>query len=431
VARERLMTRFNLSERQAQAILDLQLRRLAALERQKIEDEQKATLEHIAYLEDLLANPKKVLTVIRDDLAELAEKYGDNRRTHIAHEAHENFSEADLVPDEAALVSITQRGYIKRMAAKAFRAQGRGGRGVTGHATKEEDEILMLFPARTLDTVLFFSSRGKIYSEKAYQIPDAERTGRGIPIVNVLSLDPGENITAAVAVPNFELAGYATLATVMGRVKRVALSEFAAVRPSGVIAITLEDGDELGWVRLTNGQNELILVTEHGRALRFSEKAVRSMGRQAAGVTGLRLAPGDRLASMEVVEPGGSLVLVTTQGFGKNTPLEEYPVKGRATGGVITTDQKALGTIGLVAGARVVQPGDDLTVITRNGMVLRAKVKDIRRMGRAARGVHLVNLQEGDQVASLARMAEADLLSVETTEKMNEELSDAPPLAQT
>jgi DNA gyrase subunit A len=416
VAKERLMSRFSLSERQAQAILDLQLRRLAALERQKIEDEQKETLERIAYLEDLLANPKKVLSVIRDDLDELAEKYGDERRTHIAGEARESFSEADLVPDEPVLVSITQRGYIKRMAAKAFRAQGRGGRGVAGHATREEDEILMLLPARTLDTLLFFSSRGKIYSEKAYQIPDADRTARGIPIVNVLSLEAGETITAAVPVPNFEAAGYATMATLLGRVKRVALSEFAAVRPSGVIAITLEDGDELGWVRLTDGQSELVLVTERGRALRFSENTVRPMGRTAAGVNGIRLAKGDRLASMEVVEPGGSLVLVTARGYGKITSLDEYPTQGRANSGVITLDQKALGKTGPIAAARVVQSSDELTLITRAGMVLRARVKDIRRMGRAARGVCLMSLQEGDAVASLARLAESDLRTIEASE---------------
>jgi DNA gyrase subunit A len=202
----------------------------------------------------------------------------------------------------------------------------------------------------------------------------------------------------------------------LGRVKRVALSEFAAVRPSGVIAITLEDGDELGWVRLTGGQSELVLVTEHGRALRFSEDVVRPMGRQAGGVTGIRLAKGDRLASMEVVEPEGSLVLVTALGYGKITPLEEYPVKGRATGGVVTIDQKALNKTGPIAAARVVQPADELTVITRGGMVLRTKVKDIRRMGRAARGVCLMSLQEGDQVASLARMAEADLRTIEASE---------------
>ena len=408
-ARDRLMQRFSLSEKQAVAILDMQLRRLAALERQKIEDEQRQTLERIAYLEDLLAHPKKILEAIRDDLDELADTYGDARRTRIAGEAREDFSQEDLVADEAVLISITQRGYIKRVAAKAIRAQSRGGRGVTGHTTKDEDEVLYLFPARTLDTVLFFSDRGKVYSEKTYQIPDADRTGRGIPIVNVLALDAGETITAAVPVPDFNAAEYCMMATRRGRLKRMSLSEFASVRPSGVIAIGLEKGDELGWVRLTHGADEIVLVTEGGQALRISESEVRPMGRSASGVTGIRLAEGDQVASMEVVEPGGDLLVVTTGGFGKRCSLEDYPSKGRATGGVVTINKDAQKAIGPIAAARVVQEADDLTIISSGGLVLRTKVKEISRAGRGARGVRLIDLASGDSVASLARIAAADL----------------------
>lgn len=409
VAKERLMFRFLLSERQAQAILDMQLRRLAALERQKIEEEQRQILERIAYLEDLLSDAKKVLGVIRTDLEEIIEKYGDDRRTHIAHDANEDFNEEDLVADEAVLISVTQRGYIKRVAAKSFRAQARGGRGVTGHATKEEDEVLVLIPARTLDTLLFFSDRGKVYSEKAYQIPDADRTGKGIPVVNVLALDPGEAITAVVPVPNFTAAVYCIMATRKGRVKRVDLSEFASVRPSGLIAITLDDGDELGWVRLTHGDSQVILVTEQGQALRFAENEVRSMGRTAAGVTGIRLAKGDFLTSMEVVEPDAYLMIVTTRGYGKRTLLSEYPIRSRATGGVHTIAKNALAKVGKITSARVVQEVDDLTLISAAGVVLRTKVRDISASGRATRGVLLMNLQEGDTVASLARISAADL----------------------
>jgi DNA gyrase subunit A len=411
-ARERLMTRFKLSERQATAILDMQLRRLAALERQKIEDEQRQTLERIASLEDLLASSKKILGVIKDDLADLVEKFGDERRTHIVQDEVEEIREEDLVPDEATLISVTQRGYVKRTAAKAFRAQGRGGRGVSGHSTKDEDAVLMLFPARTLDTVLFFSDKGKVYSEKAYQIPDTDRAGRGIPIVNVLALSGGETITAAVAVPQFDPETYLTMMTLNGKIKRMALSEIASVRPSGLVAITLENGDQLGWVRVTNGKSEIIIVTEGGQALRFSERSVRTMGRSAGGVAGIRLARGDRVASMEVIESKGDLVLVTLQGFGKRVSLAEYPVKGRATGGVVTINQKALDKTGKIAAARVVQAADDLTVITRNGVVLRNRVKDIRPSGRATRGDRLIGLQKGDEVASLARVAEADLKAV-------------------
>ncbi len=411
-AKERLMQRFHLTEIQAQAILDMQLRRLAALERQKIEDEHRQVRERIAYLDNLLANPQKILDVIKNDLDEIAKTYGDDRRTHIAHDASEDFQQEDLVPDEAILISITERGYVKRVAAKAFKAQSRGGRGVTGHATKDEDEVLFLFPARTLDTVLFFSDRGKVYSEKAYQIPDAQRTARGIPIVNVLTLEAGETITAAVAAPNFDAANYCIMATRNGRVKRLALSEFASVRPSGLIAINLDKGDFMGWARLTSGQDDLILVTEQGQALRFSETAIRPTGRSAAGVTGISLKGNDRVSSMEVIEPDGALLIMTEQGYGKRTPLSEYPSKGRATGGVATIDQKALGRIGMVSTARVVQEADDLTIISSGGVVLRMQVKDIKTSGRATRGVLIMSLQEDDRVASVARIAAADLRNI-------------------
>ena len=415
VAKERIMSRFNLSDRQAQAILDLQLRRLAALERQKIEDEQNQILENIAYLEDLLANPKKILKVIKDGLNEVAEKYGDERRTHIAFDAIGDFDDEDLIPDEAVLISITQRGYIKRVMAKAFRSQRRGGRGVTGHATKDEDEVVMLVPARTLDTILFFSDKGKVYSEKAYQIPDADRTGKGIPIVNVLALGPGETVTAVVPVPDFEAAEYCMMATRNGRVKRVVFSAFASVRPSGLIAISLGEGDELGWVRLTRGEDEIVMVTKNGQALRFSEKEVRSMGRTAAGVIGIRLHKGDRVTSMEVVEPEGELLVVTTKGYGKRTLLSEYTRKSRATRGILTIDKKAFNKVGVIAAARVVQEADDLTMMSAGGVIIRTKVENISRSGRATRGVLLMKLKEGDNVASVARIARADLLRVGVT----------------
>jgi DNA gyrase subunit A len=401
------MARFKLSELQAQAILDMQLRRLAALERQKIEDEHRQVTVRISELEDLLANPRKILSVIQADLDELVEKYGDDRRTHIAAEAREDFEVNELVSDEAVLISITQRGYIKRVAAKAFRTQSRGGRGVTGIATKEEDEVLTLIPARTLDTMLFFSNKGKVYSEKVYQIPDADRTAKGIPIVNILSLDSGEIITAAVAIPAASTASdfrYCMLTTLNGRIKRLSLAELAAVRPSGIIAITLEEGDALGWARLTHGSDEIILVTEQGQALRITEGKVRPMGRSAAGVTGIRLVKNDRVASMEVVEAGGFLVLITTRGYGKRAALSEYPVKGRATGGVLTADKDAASKIGPIAAARVMQADDDLTIISAGGVVLRMPVKNVRQVRRSARSVPLMEIGEGDRVASLARI---------------------------
>jgi len=416
LAKEKLMTRFKLSELQAVAILDMQLRRLAALERQKIEDEQRDVIARISYLEDLLANPNKILDVIKSDLTELVEKYGDQRRTHIAQDASEEFHEEDLVPDEAILISITQRGYIKRVLAKSFRPQARGSRGVAGHTTKEEDEILVLIPARTLDTLLFFSDKGKVYSEKAYQIPDADRAGKGIPVVNVLALDAGETITAIVPVPDFQAAQYCVMATRKGRIKRMVLSELASVRPSGLVAISLDEGDELGWVRLTQGDDDIILVTEKGWALRYSEKALRPMGRMAGGVTGIRLKKGDFVTSLEVIEPDGELLVVTTLGFGKRTSLDEYPVKGRATGGVQTIKQSALAKIGHITAARVVQAGDDLSLISTNGVLLRTRVNDIPLLGRTAKGVSIMGLSQGDQVASVARIGNAELRQIGVSE---------------
>jgi DNA gyrase subunit A len=407
-----LITRFKLSELQAQAILDMQLRRLAALERWKIEEEHKQVQSQIDYLEDLLANPKKILALVQSDMQEMVEKYGDDRRTRIAVEANENFHEEDLVQDEAVLISLTERGYIKRVASAAFKSQSRGGRGVMGHTTKDEDEVVMLLPARSLDTMLFFSDKGKVYSEKVYQIPDADRAAKGIPLVNVLSLDANEKVTAAIAVSSFTGHGFCIMATRRGKVKRVDLEEFASVRPSGLIAMNLEEGDTLGWARLTSGKDEVIFITEGGQALRFSEAKVRAMGRQAAGVQGIRLAKGDAVTSMDVVEKEGALLVVTTNGFGKQTPLKDYTAKGRATGGISTIDQKSLNEIGKIAAARVVQTADDLTIITSNGVAIRLKVKDVKQSGRSTKGVHLIKPQEGDSVASVARISAEDLKRV-------------------
>jgi DNA gyrase subunit A len=408
-ARSNLMSRFKLSDLQAQAILDMQLRRLAALERKKIEDEHKQVSDHIAFLEDLLAHPKKILALIQSDLKEVAEKYGDERRTRIAAEAKEELSEADLVQDEAVLISLTERGYVKRVAASQFRQQSRGGRGVMGHSTKDEDEVVMLMPARSLDSMLFFSDRGKVYSEKVYQIPDADRAAKGIPLVNVLALAADERVTAAIAVSDFAKHGFCLLATGRGKVKRVNMQEFADVRPSGLIAMTLEKGDTLGWARPTSGKDDVIFVTEKGQALRFNEKLVRSMGRQAAGVRGIRLAKGDAVTSVDIVDKKASLLVVTTGGYGKQTPLSAYTAKGRGTGGIATIDRKALKEIGKIAAARVVQKDDDLTIITANGVALRLKVSAVKEAGRATKGVHLIKPQQGDYVASVARIAAEDL----------------------
>lgn len=410
-ARERLVNRFSLTEIQAQAILDLQLRRLAALERQKIEDEHKEIMEKIAYLNDLLENSKKILDLIKADLKEISEKYGDERRTVIAFDAFEELREEDMVKDESVLVTITQKGYIKRVPENVYRIQGRGGRGVLGQNVRDADEVNMMIPARTLHTLLFFSDRGKVYSEKVYQIQDAGRTDKGVSVNNILALDAGERITAALVVPDFKEGQYLIMTTTKGRTKRVDLSEFASVRPSGLIAISLSKDDQLGWVRLTSGKDEIVLVTENGRALRYSEEKLRPTGRTSSGVRGIRLKPGDQVTSMEVVEPGGELLVVTENGFGKRTPLKEYMPKSRGSGGIATIDQKSFSKIGKISAARIVQEEDDLTLISTSGILIRMKVKDISLMGRSTRGVHVMDLQEGDSVASVARIRPQEITS--------------------
>lgn len=419
VAKTGLMQKFKLSEVQAVAILDLQLRRLAALERLKIEEEYKQVKEQIAFLEDLLAHPKKILKLIKEDVLGLAGTYGDGRRTRIALEASEELRVEDMVADQSVLISITARGYIKRVPAKAYRAQGRGGKGVIGQDLREEDTVEFLFPARTLDTVLFFSDKGKVYSEKAYQIPEADRTDKGVSLANILALEQGERVTAALPVHDFAAADYCTMVTRNGKIKRIAIEEFAAVRPSGLIAINLEEGDELGWARSTLDKQEIIIITEMGQALRFSTNSVRPMGRAASGVKAMRLKKGDFITSMEVVDPNSDLLVVTEKGFGKRTPLKEYSAKGRATGGIATIAQKNMKTIGRIVSARVVYPDDDLTLITVAGIALRTKVASIRQAGRATMGTKVINLNDGDTVASVARLSAADMKLTEPDEKAN------------
>jgi len=409
-----LIERFNLTEIQAQAILDMQLKRLAALERQKIENEHKELVDKIKYLKRLLKSEKKQLKIIKDDLAELVNKFGDERRTDIAPDAAQDIDEEDLVPDRPILISITERGYIKRVMALTYRSQKRGGIGVKGHSMRDEDEIMSLIPARTLDTVLFFSDRGKVYSSKAYRIPEASRISRGLPIVNVLNIDPNEKITAIVPVTDFKEAKYCTMVTQKGLIKRVDLSEFDSVRPSGLIAINLKEDDSLGWVRLSSGKNDLMLITRKGYALRFQEKDVRPMNRPAMGVIGIRLREKDEVIGMDIVEKGGDLLVITEKGFGKRTSLDGYPRRSRATMGVLTVDKKALPTIGEIAAARVVLPEQDqITVISAEGTVMRTKAESISQYNRVARGVSIMQMREDDVVVSIARFADQDLETIE------------------
>lgn len=409
-AKVNLVQRFNLTDVQAQAILDMQLRRLAALERQKIEDEYKELTVTIAELEDVLANPRKILEIVRTDLNEVAAKYGDDRRTRIAPDLEMDLSDESLVQDQPVFVSITNRGYVKRVSDNAYRLQGRGGRGVLGQSIRGEDEVLFLERANTLDTILFFTDLGKVYSGRVFELPEESRQGRGIPLVNFINLDPDERVTALLSVEDFSRAKYCTLATEKGRVKRILLSEFINVRPSGLIAIRLNEDDKLGWVRQTSGTDDLLLVTNQGKALRFHENQIRPTGRTTMGVSGIRLRGNDTLASMEVVEPGGYLMVITERGQGKRTDLDEYIPKTRGTLGVTTISQAARGEIGDIAEARIVQESDEVTLISKGGIVLRTKVSDISVQGRSTQGVKVMGLDGGDTLAAATRITAQELL---------------------
>ncbi len=416
-ARTRLVERFSLSLVQAQAILDLQLRRLAALERQKIEDEYREVMERIAYLEDLLANPPKIRGLIRDDIVEMKEKYGDERRTGIIHHVSGDFSDEDLIPQENVLISFSANSYIKRMEADSFRAQGRGGRGVIGMTTRGEDVVMDLRFARTLDHILFFTNKGRVYSSRVYELPEGSRTSKGAHIANILTLQPDEQVTTMLTLGDFEQASYITLLTRKARIKRVKASVLANVRTSGVIAMNLDQDDSLEWAQLTNGNQEFIIVTRGGKALRMREDQVRAMGRTAAGVWAMRLLGDDLVTGFDVVRPGADLFVLHERGCGKRVSLEEYATKGRYIQGVWTTDRSKLSEVGPIIAARVVNVEDQITAITGNGIVLRTAVSGISHMGRPAMGVRIVNLDEGDTVAALAILRHEDLVrKVEGTE---------------
>jgi DNA gyrase subunit A len=410
-AKGKLIARFELSDKQAQAILDMQLRRLAALERQKIEEEYVTLLEQIADYEALLADPARILAVVKEEVLELKERYGSSRisvrRTQIVPQAAEDFSDEDLIRQENVLISVTQGSYVKRTPLTAYRAQRRGGRGVQGMRTKDEDEVVDLFFARTLDHVLFFTNRGRVYGQRVFALPDAARDGRGLPLVNFLNLATDERVTTLLVEADFTQSEFVTLLTRLGRIKRIRLQEFAAVRPSGIIAMNLEPGDELGWARATHGNQEFLIVTAGGRALRFAESEVRAMGRTAAGVWAIRLADGDAVAGFDVVEPGGNLLVLTEHGYGKRTLLDEFTARSRNGQGVWALAHTRLVQTGKVVAARVVQPKDQITIITSNGVALRTPVVAISQMSRATRGVRIVNLDEGDSVAAMARLLAA------------------------
>ena len=400
-AKERLMERFGLSDIQAQAILDMRLKTLSGLQREKIEEEYNELMKLIAHLREILGSEKLVFEIIKEELTEVKEKYGDERLTKIVA-AEGEFNEEDLIKEEQMVVALTHFGYIKRMPIDTYRSQKRGGKGITGISTREEDFVKQIFTASTHDTILFFSNKGKLYRLRGYEIPEAGRTAKGTAIVNLLSLDAGEKISAVIPISDFEDSKYLLMATKNGLIKKTPLQEYNSSRKTGLLAITLKDDDELIDVRLTDGQDNVVLVTEKGLCITFDEKDVRPVGRSAQGVLGIRLDEDDTVIGMESIvsnNKGVTLLAITENGFGKRTELDEYRVQNRGGRGVIT--YKITPKTGNIVGIRMAKEDDDVMLITNSGTIIRINVKDVSILGRATQGVTLMRTNENEKVVSI------------------------------
>ena len=398
--KERLMERFGLSDVQAQAILDMRLKTLSGLQREKIEEEYNELMKLIAHLRDILASEKLVFDIIKEELIEVKNKFGDERQTKIVA-AEGEFVVEDLIKEEQTVVALTHFGYIKRMPIDTYKSQRRGGKGITGIATREEDFVKQIFTASTHDTILFFTNKGKLYKLRGFEIPEAGRTAKGTAIVNLLSLDPGEKVSAVIPIQNFSEGKYLLMATKHGLIKKTALSEYNSSRKTGLQGITLKEDDELIAVRLTDGQDNVVLVSKNGMCITFDEKDVRPIGRVSQGVIGIRLEDDDEVIGMESVIAGGkaTLLAITENGFGKRTELDEYRVQIRGGKGVIT--YKITQKTGKLVGVRIANDDDDVMLITDTGTIIRLKVKDISVLGRSTQGVTLMRTSDGGKVVSI------------------------------
>ena len=405
-AKERLMERFGLSDIQAQAILDMRLKTLSGLQREKIEEEYKQLMELIAHLKEILSSETLVYGIIKEELLEIKEKFGDDRQTKIIA-AEGEIDIEDLIKEEQSVIALTHFGYIKRMPINTYRSQRRGGKGITGMATREEDFVKQIFTASTHDTILFFSNKGKLYKLRGYEIPEAGRTARGTAIVNLLSLDAGEKISAVIPIQNFAEGKYLLFATRDGIIKKTALTEYNSARKTGLLSITLKGDDELIDVRLTDGEDNIVLVTRKGLAITFGEKDVRPMGRVSQGVIGIRLNKDDYVIGMESIISGSksTLLAITENGFGKRTELDEYRVQTRGGKGVIT--YKITPKTGDIVGIRIVEESDDVMLITDTGTIIRLNVSEISVLGRSTQGVTLMRTNEG-KVVSIEKVPEQE-----------------------
>jgi DNA gyrase subunit A len=412
-AREGLMTQFNLSHDQAQAILDMRLQRLTGLEREKIEEEYAELMKRIAELRAILADESLVLSIISEELEEIKTKFGDARRSEITV-GEESILDEDLIPQEDVIITITHSGYVKRLPVTTYRSQKRGGRGVIGMDTKDEDFVEHLFVTNTHHYLMFFTDKGKVYRLKAYEIPDLSRTARGTPIINLIQIEQGETVNAVIPVESFESEQYLFFATRSGVVKKTPLADYGNIRKVGLIAINLREDDALIGVKLTDGNQEIVMGTQQGMSIRFPEKDVRSMGRSATGVKGIHLSRNDAVIDMDLVQKDKTILIVTSKGYGKRTPEDEYRIQTRGGKGIKTLNITAKN--GPVVGLKVVENEEDLMIITAQGTIIRMSMEDISTMGRNTQGVRLINIKEDDEVATVAR--------VEKYEEVEELLED-------
>ncbi|WP_223595410.1 DNA gyrase subunit A [Neobacillus bataviensis] len=429
IAREGLMREFNLSEKQAQAILDMRLQRLTGLEREKIEDEYQSLMKLISELKAILADEEKILEIIRGELLEIKERFNDKRRTEIQAGGIENIEDEDLIPRENIVITLTHNGYVKRLPVSTYRAQKRGGRGIQGMGTNEDDFVEHLITTSTHDTILFFTNKGKVYRSKGYEIPEFSRTAKGIPIINLLGIEKGEWVNAIIPVEEFVDDWFLFFTTKEGISKRSPLSSFAHIRNNGLIALSLREGDELISVRMTDGSKDMIIGTKNGMLIRFPETDVRSMGRTATGVKGITLDHGDEVVGMEVLEEDNDVLIVTQNGYGKRTPAAEYRIQGRGGKGIKTCHVTEKN--GNLVSMRAVTGEEDLMLITTGGVLIRIDVAGIARIGRNTQGVKLISIKENENefVATVAKVEKEEAVENESgsegeeTPSVNEENS--------
>ena len=422
-AKERLMERFGLSEIQAQAILDMQLRRLQGLEKEKIENEYQELLKKIAYYTQLLADEHMLMGVVKNELLEIKDKWGDKRRTKIKADETE-IDEEDLIEEENVCITLTHLGYIKRVPVDTYKSQRRGGKGVTGITTRENDFVKNLIMTSTHDYLMFFTNTGKAHKIKAYEIPEATRTAKGTPAVNFLNLMQRERITAVIPIKEFAEDKFLIAVTKQGTIKKTALSNFDTNRKTGLIAMNLKDGDELIGIKQTSGTNNVIIVTKHGKCICFSEDDVRPMGRIAGGVRAIKLEKDDEVVAMELVEPGQELLVVTQKGFGKRTKVEDYKIQVRGGKGLLTYDKAKFKKTGELVGAMAVEDDDDILLINSDGIIIRMAAKEISKLGRATQGVKIMNVGEDANIIALAKVIRDEEL--EEKEEKEEAAGKAP-----